>query len=311
MTFCESEPSISIRAPISGGRVIAGSYRLERPLACGGMASIWLATHLRLCTPVAVKVIASELLPLPEARQRFEREARAAALIRSPHVVNVLDYGVDEGLPYLVMELLAGEDLGARLRRFGRLSLGAVVELVTQASRALGRAHAAGIVHRDIKPGNLFLVRDGDAEHVKILDFGVAKAPLAGPAGVTRPDQVLGTLAYMSPEQARCARDVDHRANLWALAVVAYRALTGHPAFPGDNPCEVLVRLSLGAPRPPSALVPGLPAGVDHFFAQALARDAAGRFTTASGLARALALAADTSSFPASARRPACGSTPA
>jgi serine/threonine-protein kinase len=206
----------------------------------------------------------------------------------------LFDYGVDEGTPYIVMELLAGEDLGARLERLGRLPAGAVVEIVTQISRALGRAHALGIVHRDIKPSNIFLTGDGDAEIVKLLDFGVAKASTVRPPipVLTGPNQMLGTAPYMSPEQAHSARDVDHRADLWALAVVAYLALTGQRAFPGANSLEVLMRVCYGQPVPPSAHVPGLAPEIDDLFAQALSRDPGLRFTTASGFARALAVAA-------------------
>jgi serine/threonine-protein kinase len=279
---------------ITAGRVIAGKYQLAQPIAEGGMASVWLAQHLGLRTPVAVKVIAPELAALPEMHRRFEREARSTAMLQSPHVVSVFDYGVDEGTPYLVMELLIGEDLGARLKRLGRLSTGEVVAIVTQISRALGRAHSVGIVHRDIKPANIFLVSDGDAETAKLLDFGVAKASTAGPPMpfLTGPNQILGTAPYMSPEQARCARDVDHRADLWALAVVAYFALTGQRAFPSATSIEVLTRVRYDPPVPPSAHVPGLAPEIDDLFAQAFSPNPALRFTTASGFARALAMAA-------------------
>jgi len=156
------------------GTVIAGKYRLERPLARGGMGAVWVARHLQLDEQVAVKFMDISLPSAADARVRFEREAKSAARIRSPHVVQILDHGVDGEIPYIVMELLEGEHLGTRLKREGRLSLAAAAAITEQVTKALHRAHKAGIIHRDLKPANVFLARvDDDDEIVKILDFGI------------------------------------------------------------------------------------------------------------------------------------------
>ncbi|HEU4406904.1 MAG TPA: serine/threonine-protein kinase [Polyangiaceae bacterium] len=278
---------------LTKGRVIAGRYALERCLARGGMGSIWVARHLALDTLVAAKFINTRLVSSPIARVRFEREARAAAQLQSPHVVHVHDYGVEEDTPYLVMELLHGEDLGTRLRRVGTLPPPPVAEILVQAARALRRAHEAGIIHRDIKPGNVFLAQDDDTELVKLLDFGIAKAPSLGTdSEATKTGQVLGSPHYMSPEQARGLADVDHRSDLWGLAAVVYRALTGALPFPGEEVYEVLLRICSEPALPPSRHVPHLPPELDRFFERALAKVPSDRFQSALELAEAFAEAA-------------------
>ena len=157
-----------------GGRVIAGKFRLEWPIGRGGMGTVWAAMHLQLDMPVAVKFMDPSAADA-DGRLRFEREARAIAQLRSPHVVQVLDHGVDNGTPYIVMELLEGEDLEGRLRRTKKLTIPVATRIFSQSARALRRAHDAGIVHRDLKPNNVFLARVDDEEVVKLLDFGVAK----------------------------------------------------------------------------------------------------------------------------------------
>src|SRR5262245_6366091 len=157
------------------GTVIAGKYRLERTRARGGMGSIWVARHLQLDMPVAVKLMDPKVAATADGRTRFEREAKAVASVQSPHVVQVHDYGVHEGTPYLAMELLEGEDLGARIRREGRLAPRAIAGIVAQVAKGLRRAHEGGIIHRDLKPGNIFIARVDDDEIVKVVDFGVAK----------------------------------------------------------------------------------------------------------------------------------------
>ncbi|HVY45595.1 MAG TPA: serine/threonine-protein kinase, partial [Minicystis sp.] len=237
------------------GIVLAGKYQLERQLARGGMGSVWVARHLQLGTPVAVKFMDGALAAVPELRTRFEREARAAAVLQSPNVVRVLDYGLEAGAPYIAMELLQGETLGARLKRERRLPLPAVGRVVAQVTRALRRAHEAGIVHRDLKPQNVFLAREDDEEVVKVLDFGIAKM-LVGEgtkAGDTSTGTLLGSPSYMSPEQVRRSKTIDHRSDLWSLAVVAYRALTGRLPYPGDEVGDVIVRICTETPPPPSS----------------------------------------------------------
>src|SRR3977135_1697126 len=195
--------------------VVAGRFRLSRLIGRGGMGSVWLATHLGLDVPCALKFIEGEGAEPPEVQARFEREAKAAAQLRSPHVVQILDHGVCNGTPYIAMELLDGEDLGQGLTRLCRLPPQDLLWIVTQVGRALTRAHAVGIVHRDLKPDNIFLVHDDDREIAKVLAFGIAKATGPGAPGAgTRTGALLGTPYYMSPEQAQGTRSVDARSDL-------------------------------------------------------------------------------------------------
>ena len=298
--------------PLSERAVIAGKYRLERKLEAGGMGSVWVARHLALDEDVAIKFM-SHALPEPsEARARFAREARAAAKARGPHVVEVLDHGVDGDVPYLVMELLEGEHLGRRLQREGRLSLPRTATIAEQVARALSRAHRAGIVHRDLKPANVFIARvDDDEEVVKLLDFGIAKQQLADPGDATQGDVLLGSPQYMSPEQARGARDLDHRADLWSLGAILFRAVTGSPAFEGASAVDVLVRICAGPLPVPSHVAPDLPPELDAFFARALDRDPARRFGSAREMVRefaAIAYRTDRSTLRCPASLPAAAS---
>jgi serine/threonine-protein kinase len=267
--------------------VIAGKYRLEYALAAGGMGAVWVARHLMLDEDVAVKFMSPSLLATPEARARFAREAHAAARLRSPHVVQILDYGVDDDVPYLVMELLAGEHLGERIVREGRLPLREVVWMTEQVARALMRAHRAGIVHRDLKPANIFLSRVDEEEIVKLLDFGIAKQ--LGAVDATQADVLVGSPQYMSPEQARGARDLDHRADLWSLAVILFRALTGAPAFEGETAIDVILQICTGPVPSALRVAPDLAPELDAFFRRALDRDPARRFGSARELADELA----------------------
>src|SRR5579859_4562030 len=221
------------------GTFIGPNLRLRKLLAMGGMGSVWEADHQRLETRVAVKLIADVLLSEPNARRRFALEAEAAAQIRGPHVVQILDHGsTDQGVPFIVMELLEGESLGARLQRRGRIALDETAVIVQQTSKALGRAHELGFVHRDIKPDNLFLT-DHDGElFVKVLDFGIAKRH-GESMSMTRTGAALGTPRFMSPEQLANAKQVTPAADLWSLAAVAYRALMGKAPFDGESAAAV------------------------------------------------------------------------
>jgi eukaryotic-like serine/threonine-protein kinase len=270
------------------GRVIAGKYRLERPLAQGGMGAVWVARHLQLDVEMAIKRLGRSYANSVEARARFEREAKACAQLRSPHVVQVHDYGIEEGSPFLVMELLEGEDLGARIRRQGRLSVAEAVRLLIPVCKALRRAHDAGIVHRDIKPTNVFLSRVDEEDSVKVLDFGIVKVkPTESSGHATQAGVVIGTPNYMSPEQVR-NRDVDHRSDLWSLGVVFFQAITGELPFPGDDVGDVLVEICTDPIPVASRIVPTLGPAVDQLLARALTRDRAGRFQSARELAEAL-----------------------
>ena len=200
------------------------------------MGSVWAAEHLALDTLVAVKFMTRDHVLQPDLAARFRREAQAAAQLRSPHVTQVLDYGVTpDGEPYIVMELLEGETLRQRLRRVGNLPLGEVVHLIEQMAKGLSRAHQLGLVHRDIKPDNLFLIDVEGDPFVKVLDFGIAKHTALDVTTKTSTGAMLGTPFYMSPEQFDGAKDIDHRADLWALGIVTYQMLTGRLPFTGNT----------------------------------------------------------------------------
>ena len=272
--------------------VIAERFRLTRQLGQGGMGSVWLATHLALDIPCAVKFIEGEIASLPEAQQRFEREAKAAAQLRSPNVVQILDHGVWQGTPYIAMELLDGEDLGKRLTRIGRMAPNECLRVVGQVCRALTKAHGAGIVHRDLKPDNIFLVPDDDREIAKVLDFGIAKAKGQGIDGSnTKTGAMLGTPYYMSPEQAQGIKAVDQRSDLWSLAVIVFQALTGKLPFESEALGDLLVKIIVAPIPMPSQFAPDLPQTFDRWWERAANRDPAQRFQSARELGDTLAMA--------------------
>ncbi|AKT43516.1 serine/threonine-protein kinase [Chondromyces crocatus] len=271
------------------GQHITTTLRLVQPLGKGGMGSVWIADHLGLGIQVAVKFIAQQLLTDESMVLRFRREAMAAAQIRSPHVAQVFDHGVtSEGLPFIVMELLEGELLGDRVKRLGALPPRDTALIVTQVAKALTRAHEAGIVHRDIKPDNLFLTEVDGELLVKVIDFGVAKQGSHQDAGMTTTGSMVGTPLYMSPEQLFSAKHTDHRADLWSLAVVAYHAMTGRPPFTGDTLGALSVAVYTGVHPLPSAVQPGLPLAIDAWFHRALQREPQHRFQSARELSETL-----------------------
>ncbi len=271
----------SKRKTLSATRV-AERYCLEREIARGGMGTVWLARDEKLGRHVALKVMAQELAQRSEPLQRFEREARAVAQLRSNHIVEVFDYGVQEGLPFIVMELLEGESLGQRLKRVGRLSLQATALLLAQMCKGLKAAHAADLVHRDLKPSNIFIAQRDDSENVKLLDFGVVKAvDKTGCSEDTASGMLLGTPQYMSPEQARANRDIDHRSDLWSLAVIVFRMLTGISPYQGESVGDVVLKIcSDDLPRLRDH-VQDLPPELDSFFDRAFGRKPADRFQSA------------------------------
>ncbi|MFO0567828.1 MAG: serine/threonine-protein kinase [Polyangiaceae bacterium] len=274
----------------SAGLVLAERYRLEEKLGEGGMGTVWRAEHLVLCAPVAVKVLDRDVSQDEEAHDRFIREARSAAALRSPHVVQILDYGVDDGFPYIAMELLEGETLQRRLARSGTLSPLETARIITHVARAVGRAHEAGIIHRDLKPENVFIVKNEDAEVCKVLDFGVAKVETAqlGPKGTrTRTGSLLGTPFYMSPEQAQGNKTIDQRSDLWSLGVIAYECLTGKRPFESDGLGDLVLQICVRDMPVPSQLAP-VPAKFDDWFAHACSREPEKRFQTARELSDAL-----------------------
>jgi eukaryotic-like serine/threonine-protein kinase len=291
-------PSSESAPSIFPGATISGRFRLERLLGRGSMGSVWLARHLTLDVDVAVKFIDAAFRDQKDHRSRFALEAQAAARINSPHVVNVLDFGAEtSGRLYIAMEYLQGEDVGKLLERSGRLTPAVTARIVSHACRGLSRAHALGIAHRDVKPDNLFLTGVGASDDegfvLKILDFGVAKsAQKAGKDLVgTAVGQLVGSPAYMSPEQAHGSADVDFRSDLFSLAVVAYHCLTGVLPFGGDSLAELLIGIVSKEPVPATRLAPGLPRAVDDWFQRALDKNPARRFASAKDLAQAFHMA--------------------
>ncbi|AKT37332.1 serine/threonine-protein kinase [Chondromyces crocatus] len=282
---------------IAPGAIVGARYRLERPLSQGGMGSLWVARHIHLFSTVAVKFMNPALAASSSFVRRFEREACIAANLKSPYVAQVHDYGIDGAVPYIVMELLEGEDLGARLQRVGIMALGPSVQIITQVGKAIRRAHARGLVHRDLKPGNIFLSRVDEQEEIaKVLDFGIVKVSGQVIQGLkqsldgerTCVGDVLGSPHYMSPEQARGERDIDHRSDLWSLTVILFRMLTGRLPFSGEQIGQVLGKvLSLPVPRA-SSTAPQLPRAMDSFFEKGLARAREQRFQSVEAMLAAL-----------------------
>jgi len=255
------------------------------------MGAIWVAMDSQLQRRVAIKLTTSQRLSSAAARRQFEQEAKAIAQFHNPNVVQIHDFGVDGDDPYIVMELLDGEDLETRLRRRERLAPGVVSSLLTQVARALTEAHTVNIVHRDLKPANLFLARVDGKEVIKILDFGLVRQKARTDELPPDPmaDGMVGTLRYMSPEQIRGDTNLDHRSDLWSIAVVFFRALTGR--FPFS--LESVGSLLNGSFRPPdvlpSSLIPELGTDIDPFFTRALDPDPDQRYQSANEMAAAFA----------------------
>lgn len=278
---------------VAAGRVIADKYELVEPLAEGGMARIWRARHTTQGHDLAIKLVGPTLADDLQWRKRFVREARLLSRLgqSSEHVVHVFDYGVFDERPYLAMELLEGSTLADHLERHGRLTPAETLRIVGQLCKALKTVHAAGVVHRDVKPANVFLHRrapDG-TEIVKLLDFGVAKLRVDSDLTVpTRAGTLLGTPHYMSPEQFLGETTIDARADLWAVGVVTYRMLVGRAPFSVGPAAELGARILGQDPPPPSTLVPTLPPELDAFFTRALAKRPKDRFADAASLSVAL-----------------------
>jgi serine/threonine-protein kinase len=276
------------------GAVLQDSYRIVRLIGEGGMGAVYEGTQLRLNRRVAIKVMSRELTSNQEALGRFRREAELTSQLGHPNIVQVLDFATaPTGEPYLAMEFLEGEDLDQRLRRVGRMPLGAVASIVKQVGSALSATHAKGIVHRDLKPANIFLVNlDGDADFVKVLDFGIAKAKVAA-TRLTRASVVIGTPNYMAPEQAAGKVDlIDPASDQWSLAAIAYEMLAGRGPFTGDDVASLLYQVVHEEPPRLSDSVPGLPSALEKVVMRALSKKQEDRFPNIREFARAFESAA-------------------
>jgi len=270
---------------IEVGTVLAGRYRVERVLGQGGMGIVVQAMHLQLHQPVAMKFLLPEVLENQQVVQRFLREAQAAVRLKSEHVARVIDVGsLESGAPYMVLEYLEGADLSIFPR--SQLTVGGIIDLVLQACEALAEAHSLGIVHRDIKPANFFITRRADGTLLlKVLDFCISKiAAMNGQLTATQ--TVMGTPAYMSPEQMRSSRDVDHRSDIWSLGVVLYELLQGAPPFGGDTFSSMVLKV---VTDPLPRLTVRLPGDLDAVIYRCLEKDPARRFQHIAELAHAIA----------------------
>jgi eukaryotic-like serine/threonine-protein kinase len=282
-------------APVHQGEVLGGKFRVDHVLGAGGMGVVVAATHLQLEQRVAIKFLREGTFQSDDTLERFLREARAAAKLKSEHVARVLDTGTFEnGCPYIVMELLEGSDLAAELRRAGPLPVAAVAEYVVQACDAIAEAHALGIVHRDLKPANLFLTRRSDGSPlVKVLDFGISKSsPLGGGAegvAMTRSGAMMGSPLYMSPEQMRSTKDVDARTDVWSLGVILYELLSGRVPFAFDNLGALIATVIMEAHIPLSRVRTDVPPELERLVERCLVKEPSQRLPNVGELAQGLA----------------------
>jgi len=292
----------STKIPV--GTILSGKYRITREIGRGGMAAVYEAENVDIGKRVAIKVLAQELTTSMVVVERFFREARAAAAIRSPYICDVYDSGrLENGPPFLVLELLEGESLYERMTKVRYFEVQTTLAIVTQVCRGLTKAHAANIVHRDLKPENIFLAKDEEGELLaKILDFGLAKfyTPLDGSGGaqqarLTREGAVFGTPAYMSPEQVRGQGAVDHRADLWALACIVYECFTGRTVWQTEQGVAMtFAQIASAQPPDPLGFRPDLPPTFKAWFDKALDRKIDQRFQTAREFAEELSAAFET-----------------
>jgi serine/threonine-protein kinase len=279
------------RLPVAPGDVVAGKYRIERVIGSGGMGVVVAATHLALGQLVALKFMRAALARTTGAAARFVAEARAAARLRTEHVTRVLDVAtLDDGTPYIVFEHLEGRDLAAHLEAEGAMPIESAVDLVLEACDAIAEAHSAGIVHRDLKPQNLFLAERPDGTRlVKVMDFGISKVPRApGDSSRTGTTELMGSPLYMSPEQMRSPRDVDGRADIWALGAILYELVAGRAAFDADTMPQICANV-LDQPLPPLRKVrSAVPTMLELVLERCLEKEPARRYPTVAHLALAL-----------------------
>ena len=264
-------------------------YHLEERIAAGGMGTVWAAQDERLGRRVAVKMLKDDLAGDPRFVERFRREARAVAALGHPNIANVFDYGEDHGKHFIVMELVEGRDLARLLREEGPMNAGRAAGIAAQACEALGHAHLAGVIHRDVKPGNVMV---GDDDRVKVTDFGIARAQ--GDTSLTATGSVLGTSHYLSPEQA-AGGSIGPPSDVYSMGCVLYEMLTGAVPFTGESPVGIAMRHVSEEVPPPSSLAADVPPAVDDVVAKATAKDPKDRFADGRDMAAALAHAGDPS----------------
>jgi serine/threonine protein kinase len=272
---------------LAPGTILLGKYQIDGLIGTGGMGHVVRASHLYLHQPVAIKVLLPELTASDSTVQRFLREAQATVKLRSEHSARVMDVGTtEEGVPFMVMEYLDGNDLNQILRHHGPQQPAIVVDLLLQACEGIAEAHALGIVHRDVKPSNFFITRRPDGSMLlKILDFGISKTPV-GYGELTGTQTVIGTPSYMAPEQMKSGRDADPRSDIWSLGVVMYQLIVGRPPFSGDSYAELVLKVGL---EPPAPIPVPVPTGLDDVIMRCLEKDPGQRHQTVGELARMLA----------------------
>ena len=272
------------------GEVVMERYRVERMVGSGGMAHVLAAKHVSLGTEVAIKVLDPTLINDFDAKERFAREARAMASLSSKHTVRVYDVGhMPSGLPFMVMELLVGKDLGHVLRKSGALPIEEACEYIEQACEAVAEAHAAGIIHRDIKPQNLFLTRVKDRPMIRVLDFGIARSVGAAKLEtITRMGDMIGTLHYMSPEQIRSSKEVDPRSDVWSLGACFYKLLTNHPPFSQAGEAPLMSAILTVSPTPIGEYRSDVPAVLSSVIMRCLRKPKEERFPSVKDLRRAI-----------------------
>jgi serine/threonine-protein kinase len=273
------------------GALIAGRYRVEGLLGQGGMGVVWRATHVLLQQPVALKLLDVKGPRAQLAVERFLREGRAAAAVRHPNIVQILDLGLlESGVPYLAMELLEGQSLADRLQREPPLSVGDLLSIMDGVLCGLTAVHDAGLVHRDVKPDNIFLTSDASgAQVVKLLDFGLSRTASDKENSITQEGSIVGTPTYMAPEQARGRAQLDGRTDLYSLGVVLYEALTGELPFLADNAADMIAAVLTEEAAPLRLVRPELGAALSAIVQRAMERNLGKRFSTARELASALA----------------------
>ena len=287
----DAGPRLSARCAVRAGEIVGGKYSVERLIGEGGMGVVVAARHLRLGQRVAIKFLSEEVAGDAVVVGRFVHEARAVAPLRSEHVVRVHDVSSQNvAAPYMVMEYLEGHDLAQLVDKEGPLAIADAVDYLLEACEGVAEAHAAGIVHRDLKPSNLFLARSPDGSAVvKVLDFGISKAMnQPGRPAFTTTTDLIGTPAYMSPEQLRSSRDIDARTDVWALGLILYELLTGRAAFEADTMPQLCSKILAEEPPSPAEHRPDLPPELVDVILKCVRKSTAERFADCGALASAL-----------------------